>query len=63
MRNSEELCLVVEALGYRSRGTYLPTTQLKNGAYVTSLLNFFNDNPGALAAVERWIAENFHEPG
>ena len=53
MRTSADLAAVVEQLGYR--GNQL---QFSNGAFVTSITDFFDDNPGALGAVQEWILEN-----
>lgn len=55
MRKSEDLCKLAEMLGYRSEPYQL---QCNNGAYVSSLLHFLDDNPGALEAIQNWILEN-----
>ena len=58
LRRSEDLCLLVEELGYRQDPKQL---QNNNGAYVSSLLHFFDDNPGAVDALREWIADNYSE--
>jgi len=56
LRRSEDLCRLAEMLGY-GRG---PIKQLtcSNGAHVSSLLQFFDDNPGAMEAVHEFVLEN-----
>jgi hypothetical protein len=58
MRRSDDLCLLVEEIGYRQDPKQL---QNNNGSFVSSLLHFFDDNPGALEAVTEWIADNYAE--
>lgn len=55
LRGAQDLCKLVEMLGYRG-----PIDQLacSNGAYVSSLLAFFDDNPGAMEAVQEFIKDN-----
>ena len=56
LRRSEDLCRLAEMLGY-GRG---PIKQLtcSNGAHVSSLLQFFDDNPGAMEAVHEFVLVN-----
>ena len=54
---AEGLCAVVEKLGYRA---WVSQLQCKNGAFVSSLLAFFNDNPGAVEALYDFIRD--HHP-
>ena len=51
----KDLCKLAEMLGYRTS----PFGQLQcdNGAFVSSLLEFFEDNPGACEAVIEWVLE------
>jgi hypothetical protein len=58
LRRSEDLCKLVEELDYRKDPKQL---QCNNGAYVSSLLHFFDDNPGAMEAVREWAADNHSE--
>lgn len=55
IRDPQDLCLLVERLGY---GGFPHQLMNANGSHVSSLLNFFDDNPGALEAVQTWILEN-----
>lgn len=57
IRNSDDLCAFVEKLGYRN-GNHFPQLQLNNGAHVTSLLNFFDDNPGAIEAIQEFVLDS-----
>mgnify|MGYP001585028116 CR=1 FL=1 len=57
-RNSADLCRLAETLGYSRPYGQL---QCENGAFVSSLLDFFNDNPGAIQAVVEWAMENHPE--
>ena len=56
LRNSDDLCKLAEMLGYRTKGW--GQLQCNNGAFVSSLLDFFNDNPGAIEAVHNFVLEN-----
>ncbi len=55
LRKSEHLCALVEDLGYDSQPRQL---QCNNGAHVSSLMHFFDDNPGAVEAVREWVLDN-----
>lgn len=56
LRSSEDLCKLAEMLGYkRGWGDQL---QCRNGAFVSSLLDFFDDNPGAMEALVEWVMDN-----
>jgi len=55
LRRSDDLCKLVEGLGYNTEPRQL---QCNNGAYVSSLLHFFDDNPGAMEALQEWVLEN-----
>jgi hypothetical protein len=52
---SDDLCSLVEDLGYNNSPKQL---QCNNGSYVSSLMHFFDDNPGAMEAVQEWILNN-----
>lgn len=57
IRKSEDICLFAEMIGnYRDRYGQL---QCNNGAFVSSLLNFLDDNPGAMEALRDWVLENY----
>ena len=56
LRNSEDLCKLAELIGY-NQGR-LSQLQCNNGAFVSSLLAFFDDNPGAIEAVQQFVVEN-----
>ncbi len=53
---SQDLCKLAEMLGY-SRGV-IGQLQNNNGIFVSSLLDFFDDNPGAMGAVAEWVLEH-----
>jgi hypothetical protein len=55
LRRSEDLCKLAEMLGYRRSFGQL---QCSNGAYVSSLLDFFDDNPGAMEALHEWVVDH-----
>ncbi len=55
VRNHSDLCKLAEDLGY---GGFPNQLQNNNGSFVSSLTNFFNDNPGAIESVVNWITEN-----
>jgi hypothetical protein len=49
------LAQICESLGYtRSFGQL----QFDNGAFVSSILDFFDDNPGAIEAIYNFMLEN-----
>ena len=52
--STEGLALMARKLGYRSRFGQLP---FDNGASVSDLMDFFDDNPGAVAAVIEWVLD------
>jgi hypothetical protein len=56
IRNADDLCTLAEMLGYGS--SRFGQLQCNNGAFVSSLLDFFNDNPGAIEAVHTFVMEN-----
>ncbi len=59
--NTEGLAKMAELLGYRDRNGQLT---LRNGAHLSSLADFFDDNPGAAEAVIEWaMAEGSHRDG
>ena len=60
IRNSNDLCAFVEELGYRDSGNHFAQLQLHNGAHASSLLNFFDDNPGAIEAIQEWLLNTSH---
>jgi hypothetical protein len=52
LRRSDDLVLLAKKLGY---DTYPQQLICSNGASVSGLLNFFDDNPGAMEAVQNWV--------
>lgn len=56
IRGSEGLCKLAELIGYNQG--HLSQLQCNNGAFVSSLLAFFDDNPGAIEAVQEFVAES-----
>lgn len=58
LRNTKDLCKIVELIGYNQEPRQL---QCSNGAYVSSLIHFFDDNPGAMECLQNWILENHAE--
>lgn len=55
-RGVENLCKLVEALGYRDTFQYFG--QLNNGACIGSLINFLEDNSGCIEAMVNWICKH-----
>ena len=55
-RTSDDLCKIAEILGYRRRTGGQLTC--KNGAQVSSLLDFLDDNPGLIEAMMNWTFDN-----
>ncbi len=55
LRKSDDLVKLAADLGY---DTYPNQLQCNNGAHVSGLLNFFDDNPGAMEALQEWVLEN-----
>ena len=53
---AQDLCKLVEMIGY-GRGA-CGQLQNSNGSFVSSLLDFFDDNPGAMEAVAEFIMEH-----
>lgn len=43
---------------YKNHGPWYPGSQMSNGAYMTSLFNFLEDNPGAIEAILDFMEEN-----
>lgn len=58
-RTSQDLCKLAEMLGYGDRFGQL---QNENGSFVSSLLNFFDDNPGAMTTIADWVIDNHDLP-
>lgn len=55
-RATADLAKMAEALGY---GGFPQQLQFNNGCFVSSILNFFEDNPGAVEALHDWVRENY----
>ncbi len=56
IRGSEGLCKLAELIGYNQG--HFSQMQCNNGAFVSSLLAFFDDNPGAIEAVQEFVAKS-----
>jgi len=54
-RGLENLCKLIEALGYRDTLQYFG--QLNNGACIGSLTDFLEDNSGCIEAMITWISK------
>ena len=54
--NSEQLAAFIEE---RVRIAEIKQLQFRNGAWVTSITEFLDDNPGAIEAITNWINENY----
>lgn len=59
LNSSDDLCRLAEMLGY-GEGRF-QQLQCRNGAFVSSLLAFFDDNPGAMECLAEWVMENHPE--
>lgn len=57
-RGVSDLAKMAEALGY---GYGVNQLLLNNGCFVSSILNFFEDNPGAIEAVYDWVREYYED--
>lgn len=56
VRKTEDLAELVEQLGYNDPS--FKQLLFNNGAAASSLIDFFDDNPGALDVIVNWIEEN-----
>jgi hypothetical protein len=56
VNSPSDLCKLAEMLGYDNGG--INQLQCRNGAWVSSLIHFFEDNPGALEAVKLFVDDN-----
>lgn len=54
VRTFDDLCLLARRLGYKDGPEQLLLT---NGASVTNLIDFLEDNPGAIEALVDWVLE------
>lgn len=59
-RGFQDLCRLAEELHYGGYG-FPQQLQNNNGTFVSSLINFLEDNPGAIQAIYDWIDENYDE--
>lgn len=58
VRSADDLCKLAEMLGYKDQGRFaINQMQCNNGAFVSSLLSFFEDNPGVMEAIHEWVLE------
>lgn len=55
LNKSDDLVKLASDLGYDEWPRQLICN---NGAAVSGLLNFFDDNPGAMEAIREWVLEN-----
>lgn len=59
VRKSEDLCKMAEILGYKDKGRFaINQLQCNNGAFVSSLLSFLDDNPGCMETIQEWVLKN-----
>jgi len=58
VRGFQDLCKLAEELGYDGFPQQL---QNNNGTFVSSLINFLEDNPGVIQTIYDWVEENFKE--
>ena len=56
LNKAQDLCKLAEMIGY-GRGS-MGQLQNNNGSFVSSLCDFFDDNPGAMEVVAEWIMEH-----
>ncbi len=56
-RGIQDLCYLSEAIGYKDK---YPQLVLNNGSAVSSLVNFLQDNPGAIQAIYDWVEDNYN---
>jgi len=54
----KNLCRLCCFIGYEDQNYRL---QLDNGCSVGDLINFLEDNPGAIEAIYNWIGNNFQK--
>jgi hypothetical protein len=57
-RGFQDLCKLAEELGYDGAPQQL---QNNNGTFVSSLIYFLEDNPGAVQSIYDWVHENYEE--
>lgn len=55
IRTSDDLCEIAAELGYDTAPQQLAC---ENGSHVSGLMNFFDDNPGAMEAVMEWLLDS-----
>ena len=62
IRESSDLCKIAELLGYKDTGRFaINQLQCENGAFVSSLLRFLDDNPGCMKAIQDWILNKYFD--
>ena len=60
LRNTADLCLCIEqVVGEAEEPQQL---QHSNGAFLSSLGHFLDDNPGCIEAIQEWMLENCDIP-
>jgi hypothetical protein len=52
----DDLAKMAELMGYGGQPQQL---QLNNGCFVSSIISFFEDNPGAIEAIHNWVREEY----
>lgn len=58
--DSNSLCKLAEQLGYKGKGRFaINQLQCNNGAFVSSLLSFLDDNPDACDTIIQWTAKYY----
>ena len=60
VRDSKRLVKFIEENQpeYIKSGNWFQGSQMSNGAYMTSLFNFLDDNPGAIEKLVKFMEEN-----
>ena len=60
VRDSTLIKFIEENTEYRDNGNHFQFGQLSNGAFVSSLLNFLDDNQNAVEAIVEFMEKNGH---
>lgn len=59
LHKSDDLCALAELLGYKQTGRFaINQLQCNNGAFVSSLCHFLDDNPDAMEAIREWVLKH-----
>lgn len=59
VRNAKTLCKFIEEhTDYKKHGPHFEYGQMENGAFMSTLLNFLDDNPGAIEKLVEFMEES-----